>query len=323
MSRLSVIVPVFAVEKYIEKCAISLFGQTLDDIEFIFVDDCTPDRSMEILNDVIARCQSQITEKRYLVRIEMMATNSGIAAVRRHGVELASGEYVICCDSDDWADASMYEKMYNHALVNDSDLVFCDLVISDGEKASEKIIGKNLKDLSKEALLKRLLTSYDLNSMCTAMVRRELFENILFPVGNMGEDKTIMIQLAWKAKNASYLPEPLYYYFQSGASITRNYNKAANISKIKQMRKNQGILQNFFEKEGIILSPNLHDAFIYFCNKGQLEPFLDDPECRRLWKEAFPISAWRFLFNPYAKLKSRLRFLYISCKVSMTGSRSL
>ena len=84
MPKVSVLVPVYGVEKYIERCARSLFEQTLDDIEFIFVDDCTPDRSIEILESVIEKYRLRFAEKKYDVRIERMPTNSGQAAVRRH-----------------------------------------------------------------------------------------------------------------------------------------------------------------------------------------------------------------------------------------------
>ena len=84
MPKVTVIVPVYGVEKYIERCAISLFEQTLDDIEIIFVNDCTPDRSMEILDRIIEKYRFLFEEKKYIVRTESMLTNSGLPAVREH-----------------------------------------------------------------------------------------------------------------------------------------------------------------------------------------------------------------------------------------------
>ena len=84
MPKVSVLVPVYGVEKYIERCARSLFEQTLDDMEFIFVDDCTPDRSVEILKSIIEEYRLRFAEKKYAVRFVKMPTNSGLAAVRRH-----------------------------------------------------------------------------------------------------------------------------------------------------------------------------------------------------------------------------------------------
>ena len=102
MPKVSIIVPVYGAEKYIERCARSLFEQTLDDIEFIFVDDCTPDRSIDILKVVIEKFRLRFGEKKYVVRIERMPMNSGQGAVRRHGIQLATGDYITFCDSDDF-----------------------------------------------------------------------------------------------------------------------------------------------------------------------------------------------------------------------------
>ena len=111
MPKVTVIVPVYGVEKYIERCAVSLFEQTLDDIEIIFVNDCTPDRSMEILDRIIEKYRFLFEEKKYIVRTESMLTNSGLPAVREHGTKLAIGDYIIHCDSDDWVDIKSYRKI--------------------------------------------------------------------------------------------------------------------------------------------------------------------------------------------------------------------
>lgn len=126
MPKVTVIVPVYGVEKYIERCAISLFEQTLDDIEIIFVNDCTPDRSMEILDRIIEKYRFLFEEKKYIVRTESMLTNSGQAAVREHGTKLAIGDYIIHCDSDDWVEKTWLELMYEKADNENIDVVFCD-----------------------------------------------------------------------------------------------------------------------------------------------------------------------------------------------------
>ena len=309
MPKVSVIVPVYGVEKYIERCARSLFEQTLDDIEFIFVDDCTPDRSIEILKAEIEKFRLRFAEKKYDVRIERMPTNSGLAAVRRHGIQLATGDYIINCDSDDWVNVTMYEKMYHHAIQHNSDLVICDYIISNGHKESEKVFRKNISDCSRDAVFKRLLTSSALNPVWSAMTKRDLFEDMMFPVGAMSEDKTIMIQLAWKAQKITYLPEPLYYYFLSETSILRTINKEANIKKFKQITDNRYILLNFFEKEKISIPQKQLDAFVFAGKTGLIDQFLDDPQCKKLWEETFPMSLSRVLFNKYIPIRSRINYL--------------
>ena len=125
MPKVSVIIPVYGVEKYIGRCARSLFEQTLDNIEYIFVDDCTPDKSMEVLQAEIEKYRLRFAEEKKVVRTTRMPSNSSQAAVRRHGSQLATGDYIIHCDSDDWVDTDLYEKMYNEAINSGADVVFC------------------------------------------------------------------------------------------------------------------------------------------------------------------------------------------------------
>ena len=103
--KVSVIIPVYGVEKYIERCAISLFEQTLDSIEYIFINDCTPDKSIDILKGIIAKYPKRAPH----VRILNMLRNSGQAAVRITGLKNTKGNYIAHCDSDDWVDKNFYE----------------------------------------------------------------------------------------------------------------------------------------------------------------------------------------------------------------------
>ena len=121
MPAVSVIVLVYKVEKYIERCARSLFEQTLQDIEYIFVDDCTPDRSIEILERVL----EDYPERKSQVIILHNERNSGLPFSRRRGVEAASGDYIIHCDSDDWPESDMYAKLYAKASSENLDMVKC------------------------------------------------------------------------------------------------------------------------------------------------------------------------------------------------------
>ena len=103
MPAVSVIVLVYKVEKYIERCARALFGQTMEDIEYVFVDDCTPDASMEMLERVL----DEFPQRRSRVKVLRNDVNRGRAYSRRRGVGAASGEYIIHCDSDDWPEPDM------------------------------------------------------------------------------------------------------------------------------------------------------------------------------------------------------------------------
>ena len=125
MPKVSVIVPVYNAGLFIERCVRSLFEQTLEDIEYIFVDDCSPDNSMDILLNVI----EEYPHRKPNVTIMRHEVNTGQSGARKTGMHVAKGEYIIHCDADDWVDVDMYERMYRLAVEKDVEAVCCDIVL--------------------------------------------------------------------------------------------------------------------------------------------------------------------------------------------------
>ena len=121
MIKISIIIAVYNCEKYIEACVRSLFEQTLNDIEYVFVNDATPDISITVLEKVI---EDYPTRKPF-IKIINLERNGGVSNARRIGIENATGEYVIHADSDDWVDKDMYERLYRKAKETDADIVGC------------------------------------------------------------------------------------------------------------------------------------------------------------------------------------------------------
>ena len=120
----SIIVPIYNVEKYIEKCATTLLEQDYNNIEYIFVNDCTPDSSMKILKDIIERYPNRKDDIKIINNIK----NSGSSLTRKYGLDASNGKYVLFVDSDDWINIDMVSKMYNAAESNDADIVCCDMI---------------------------------------------------------------------------------------------------------------------------------------------------------------------------------------------------
>ena len=149
MPKLSVVIPVYGVEKYIERCARSLFEQTLDDIEYIFVNDCTKDRSIDILNAVI----NDYPARKEQVRIVHHEKNKGLPFARQSGWQVATGEYIANCDSDDWVALDFYEIMYNEAIEKNADMVVSDYILVEGE-SKRQMCGLRDVNASKEDIIK-------------------------------------------------------------------------------------------------------------------------------------------------------------------------
>jgi len=308
MPTISVIVPIYGVEQYIGRCARSLFAQTLDDIEFIFIDDCTPDRSVELLEAEIENNRSRIAGKNWVVRIVRIPVNSGQAAVRKYGIQLATGDYIIHCDSDDWVDATAYEKMYKMAQRDGCDIVVCDYSLSDG------ISSQNIKYLSapcyedKAYYWRKLLRGEASTSVWSKLVKRELYlnESLQFPQGNMWEDFVLSTQLVSLARKIGYLEECLYFYYYNPLSIC-NTNIDRNQ---KQIMENAGLILSFV-KSPINRQSYSEDDIICFkvYARYELSKYVSSYKYWRMWHDTFPEIKLKYLFLKDVSVRQKLRFL--------------
>ena len=136
MYKVSILVPIYNVERYIERCARSLFEQTYTNLEYVFVDDCSPDRSLALLQDVI----KDYPQRKDAVRIVSHEKNRGLAATRNTALECATGVFISHVDSDDWIAPRMIECLVSKQQETDADIVSCDALIhgSDGERYLEE-----------------------------------------------------------------------------------------------------------------------------------------------------------------------------------------
>jgi glycosyltransferase involved in cell wall biosynthesis len=227
--KISVIVPVYKSENYIERCVRSLFEQTMDDgVEYIFVNDCTPDKSIEILHQVLALYPHRVHQ----VKIIHHETNKGISTVRNTGLLYASGNYIGWVDSDDWVDTTMFEKLYTVAEKNHSDIVWCDFYYSciDYEVRQSQYCEENKTDY-----IKSLLVGTVHGALWCSITKKEIYikHNINFPDGqNVMEDKLVMIKLLFFSKNIKYVPEAYYHYVKNNVnSLTMNWGKDITIQE--------------------------------------------------------------------------------------------
>lgn len=312
--KISVIIPIYGVEKYIEKCAQSLFEQTLDHIEFIFIDDCTPDNSIKLLEQIIEKNNSHIIEKKWIVRVERMPANGGQAAVRKYGLQLASGDYIINCDSDDWVEPDMYETLYNKAITDNVDLVFCDYYIN--SETEERIFSRNQIDYNnKDEVFRYTIISNYLNPVWGALAKKELYEKVNCPKGSQSEDSTFMIQLVYYSNSMSHTSKQLYHYRLNPTSITHSVDVRSIVKRYKDIESNRLIIKDFANKNNLLNRYKLEFQAFFFLSKRLLTGYLFDEKCRELWKSSFPDSNRKILLNPYVTLKNKLYFL--KCRIEL------
>lgn len=172
---LSIVVPVYNVEKYLSKCLNTLVNQTLNDIEIIIVNDVSPDNSQEIIDEYKNKYSQKIIPF-------INETNRGLGYSRNFGISKARGEYIGFVDSDDWVDARMFERLYSSAKKGDYDIVICDVYRVD-ESNDKKWVGKGYGgDKHSPVEVKDFVcSSLDAAMAWNKIYRRELFEKAQFP----------------------------------------------------------------------------------------------------------------------------------------------
>ena len=297
MSKVSVIIPIFGVEKFIERCAVSLFEQTLESIEYIFVDDATSDNSIEILANTI----EIYPHRKPYITILKHAENRGLPAARNTGLAAAHGEYIFHCDSDDYLEKDALERMLEIAESTDSDIVLCDYYLS--FTTNERVMVQPDYSRPEEAIRGMLSGNLKYN-VWNKLVKGSLYvdNKISFPEGhNMGEDMT-MIKLFTHSKRVANIHVPLYHYVRLNTdAMTQSYSE----KKISDIRFNVAQTLDYLSKN---CEFDFSREFAYFKLITKLPLLISDKIANyRLWNELYP-EANRYILNN-KKQSVRIRVL--------------
>lgn len=292
--KVSVIVPVYNVEQYLEKCLLSLVNQSLKDMEIIIVNDGSKDRSQEIIDRYV---------ERYNNIVSLEKENGGLSDARNYGVQYAKGEYVAFVDSDDYVDYTMFEKMYHRAVEGNLDVVVCDTVI---QFSTYSYILKSNMRFSEENVRNYIFAP---PMACTRIVKREIMQCFPFQKGIYYEDLNTTPTYVVKTKKIGFLEEALYFYVQRADSIMNQmdfHEKLLDIFKVlDNVRK--VYLENFvFEKfhdeiEYLYLIHLLRSASLRFLQYKNTEIYLK--KINQTIRAKFP--NWKM--NPYFK-QSNIKF---------------
>ena len=211
--KVSIIVPVYNVEAYLEKCLDSLVNQTLKDIEIIVVNDGSPDNSQKVIDKY---------SKKYKNVKSFIKKNGGLSDARNYGIEKACGEYIAFLDSDDYVTVDMYQEMYSKAKSNNFDMVVCDLnyVYENGNtKRVNSNIEKDTNDI-KSVMLNMYPAAWN------KIFKKELMDKgVRFKKGVWFEDVEFIYRLLPYINNIGVVHKPFNQYVQRVGSITSTINK--------------------------------------------------------------------------------------------------
>lgn len=251
---ISLIAPVYRVEKYIGRFADSVFSQSYPHIQFIFVNDGTDDSSMEMLDSMIQARYSHLKERIIIVN----QPHSGLPEARKTGMEYASGDYVWHIDSDDWLEVDAVEKIVRCLYRTDADLVYFDFYKEYGEKTRLEIEKEYILS-TKSLYLRNICNHKAYGCVWNKCVRRRLYvDNVVhFPKFPHAEDIFLMSQLVGYAGSIAHLNEPLYHYRKDNPdALTRQHSK----------HKRKGLILNYL---------SLYDAYRGLTD-NPISPVMDD-----------------------------------------------
>ncbi len=211
---ISVIIPVYKVEKYLEKCIQSVINQTYENLQIILVDDGSPDNCGKICDEYAKKDH----------RIEVIhKSNGGLSDARNKGLEIAKGEYIGFVDSDDYIEADMYEVLYNLLKQYNADVSICNFYTVSQGKISIKNADNGINEYNRIEILKEILLDKNIQSYAwNKLYKKELFDEIKYPIGKKYEDIGTTFFLLEKCNKVVVTGKSEYYYINRQDSIVNN-----------------------------------------------------------------------------------------------------
>lgn len=242
MPNISIIIPIYNAAPFLERCLRSLFEQSLNDIEYIFINDASTDESISIYNKIITEYPLRINQIKFINN----ATNLGQGECRKIGMAIATGDYIAACDADDWIEINMFEKMYQEGIDTNADVVVCDYY----RELPNATVHEIVED--PKIPFKSLLSTSFFTLWCRIIKREIIQNNNLYPISgiNMFEDVLVVARVYYYANRISIINEPLYHYNkQNPISTTTDI-----YSKLGMMRRCIDFLEQFFLEKGFAVN---------------------------------------------------------------------
>lgn len=243
MLKVTILVPIYNVEQYIERCARSLFEQTYNDIEYVFVDDCTPDKSIELLQGVI----KEYPIKEGHVRIIKHEKNRGLAAARNTAVENCETDFLMHVDSDDWIEKDTVAKLVDRQIKTNADIVTGQAVTHNPKYVS---IMERPSFYEKDDFVEDMIKPTIHHTIWGRLIRTSLYKDnsIKAKEGvNIGEDLQVMPLLVYHSKKYASIQDIIYHYDNTNVNSYMNQHTGFNANRVIQDIASMEFVHSFFE----------------------------------------------------------------------------
>lgn len=233
MPTISVIVPVYKVEKYIHRCVDSILGQTYADFELILVDDGSPDNCGAICDEYAAK------DSRVVV---IHQKNGGLSSARNAGIDIATGAYISFVDSDDYIYPNYLERLYEVLVEFDADISVCKMIEFSNDipqLRESNSVPKAYHNIEICNMLCDYRKAIGIVEACGKLYKKKLFEYIRFPVGRLHEDQFVSHRIMYAAEKTAITEAQLYGYFYNPVGITKQFSvkRYDNVIALKEARK--------------------------------------------------------------------------------------
>ncbi len=297
---LSVIVPVYAAELYIKDCVRSLFSQTLEDVEYIFVDDCSPDQSISIIKDLLIDYPNRIDQVKFIYNEK----NLGQALSREKGRKVSKSKYITFCDSDDWVEVDMYERMLKTINETGSQIVLCDMISDSGYRYK----GYNTDSTD---ILSDLLSERIVSFIPSAIIDKSLFYNSLIELtsANLAEDLVLSLSLAYYAEKIAYIEKPFYHYRFNQQSTSRKQTRNSYIKRAEDIKKNTDLIISFLCQNGLEKKYEQEILLRKHIVKNAIWPVVGNMSAYHLWRNLYPEIHCEILRNRNYSFRTKLLYV--------------
>lgn len=307
---ISIIVPVYNVEEYLQRCIDSILNQSFKNFELILVNDGSTDNSLKICKEYL------LNDPRVKI---INKENGGLSSARNAGINIAKGRYIGFVDSDDWINKEMYKILYELCEKNNSDIAECRYTVTTGNEMNLDNSSNLITILNNEEAIKSLYTNTSYGSVVSwnKLYRCELFKDIKFPEGKLNEDQFTTYKLYYKSNKIVSIDKVLYYYFQSTKSIMRSEFTLKKLDAIEAIESSH----KFFEENNlydlVLWNDTLYSFVLikYFIILLRNEQF--DNKYRNSILEKFRGRFWLFIKNEHISIREKLLLMlfYVSPKL--------
>lgn len=232
---ISIIIPIYKVEQYLDRCVMSVRSQTYHNLEILLVDDGSPDQCGKM-------CDDYATED---ARIHVLhKTNGGQSDARNLGIETSTGEFVVFIDSDDYIAPDMIETLLHLIQKYDADLSSCGVANCYRDKTTLQYNGIEEKCVDGETAFGYILEGKRIaGSMCNKLLPRRLLQDLRFPIGHIYEDAMFIADLMPLVKTVAYTTEPKYYYYHRAGSSTTSRFQSRDMDVILAYDKTRKVVE--------------------------------------------------------------------------------